>query len=107
MNQSSHQLQMVKVNKVVDNKVVFLFERKTAFTVVDNKRGSFVIADTFFRHDVHMRITNMLLGSKHPGSATTKLFVCGNVITELVCRGPKVLPDKFHCSNTDNLTVTC
>ena len=32
---------MVK-NKVVDNKIVFLFKRKTT-VVVDNKRGSFVI----------------------------------------------------------------
>ena len=43
--ESSYRLQMVK-NKVVDDKVVFLFKRNTAL-VVDNKRNSFVVDNSF------------------------------------------------------------
>ena len=62
--ESSYRLQIMK-NKVVDNKVVFLYKRNldTAL-VVGNKRGSFAIDNSLsrlflhFSYDVHMRITS-------------------------------------------------
>ena len=46
--ESSYRLQIVK-NQAVDNKVVFLFKRKTTLvTVVVDKLGRFVIEDSLY-----------------------------------------------------------
>ena len=98
---------MVK-NKLVNDKVVFLFKRKTTL-VVNNKHSSFVIDNSLppvcvksilQRHKQFLKSSHMHITSKSSGSLktyrllTTKLFVCGDAL-------PKT--DSFHFSCHFNL----